>query len=104
LQVLAPIAPATVVTPTTPAREPSPAEGSQEGSSGGWQTAGAEHSRKQSRSQTQPPPNDGRVRAYVKNVYPEVGSEELKAALSKYGEIVYFDISRQKVCYSHAID
>ncbi len=101
-QVLTPIAPAAaaVVTPTTPVREPSPAEGSQEGSSGGWQTAGAEHSRKQSRSQAQPPPNDGRVRAYVKNVYPEVGSEELKAALSKHGDIVYFDISRPKVCYS----
>jgi hypothetical protein len=96
-QVLAPI------TPTTPAREPSPAEGSQEGSSGGWQTAGAEHSRKQSRSQAQPSSNDGRVRAYVKNVYPEVGSEELKAALSKHGEIVYFDISRQKVCYSQLL-
>jgi len=93
------VAPAPVVTPPTPAREPSPAEGSQEGSSGGWQTAGAEHSRKQSRSQAQPPSNDGRVRAYVKNVYQEVGSDELEAALSKYGKIVYFDISRQKVCY-----
>lgn len=103
-QVLAPIAPAAVATPTTPAREPSPAEGSQEGSSGGWQTAGAEHSRKQSRSQAQPPSNDGRVRAYVKNVYPEVGSDELKAALSKHGEIVYFDISRPKVCYSQLLN
>jgi hypothetical protein len=40
---------------------------------------------------------DGRVRAYVKNVYASVDADALKAALSKYGELPYFDVSRAKV-------
>jgi hypothetical protein len=92
-------APAAAVAP--PPREPSPAEGSQEGSQGGWQTAGADHSRSKSRAQAQiPPSSNGQVRAYVKNVYPTVDANELKAHLTKYGELAYFDVSRQKVCSS----
>ncbi|KAF2671411.1 hypothetical protein BT63DRAFT_216295 [Microthyrium microscopicum] len=81
-----------------PAREPSPVDSNQEGSTGGWQMAGADHSRTKSRSaQAGPQTTDnGHVRAYVKNVYQTVGAEDLKAALSKYGELAYFDISRQK--------
>jgi hypothetical protein len=60
--------------------------------------AGAEHSRKVSRTQTQPTVGEnGRVRAYVKNVYAAVDAEELKSVLSKYGELAYFDVNRQKV-------
>jgi len=85
-------------TPAPPVRESSPADSGKEGSSGGWQTAGAEHSRKASRAQAQPAASqDGKVRAYVKNVYQSVDADALKAQLSKYGELAYFDVSRPKV-------
>jgi hypothetical protein len=91
-------APAAAPPAASPARQPSPADSLQEGSSGGWITAGAEHNR--SKSRTQPGPavqEDGRVRAYVKNVFVNVDGEVLRAELSKHGELAYFDISRQKV-------
>ena len=91
-------APAAAPPAASPARQPSPADSLQEGSSGGWITAGAEHNR--SKSRTQPGPavqEDGRVRAYVKNVFVNVDGDVLRAELSKYGELAYFDISRQKV-------
>jgi chemotaxis protein histidine kinase CheA len=84
--------------PTAPARQPSPAGSQQEGSSGGWQTAGAEHNRSKSRAQAPIVGLDGKVRAYVKNVYAGVDADELKAHLTKFGELAYFDVSRAKVC------
>jgi len=95
-QAPAPSVPAAIAT-TPPAREPSPAEGSQEGSTGGWQAVGADHKRQQSRSQAQPAGDSDRVRAYVRNVYAEVSPEELKNTLQKFGPIPYCDINRQKV-------
>jgi RNA recognition motif-containing protein len=35
---------------------------------------------------------------YVRNVTEGVKAEELRAALSSFGELVYFDINRQKNC------
>jgi hypothetical protein len=96
----APTTPAatTPIPTTTPQRQPSPADSNQDGSSGGWQTAGAEHNRNKSRSHTGPTISEnGTVRAYVKNVFPSVTADALKAELSKYGELSYFDVSRQKV-------
>jgi hypothetical protein len=90
--------PAAASTSTPPVRQPSPAGSQQEGSSGGWQTAGAEHSRTKSRAQAPIVGPDGKVRAYVKNVYSGVDADELKAHLSKFGELAYFDVSRAKVC------
>jgi Ras GTPase-activating protein-binding protein 2 len=89
---------AATVTASTPKRLPSPTDSNQDGSSGGWQTAGADHSRNKSRSHTGPTLGEnGTVRAYVKNVYQDVSTDALRAELSKYGELSYFDISRQKV-------
>lgn len=101
-QAPAPSAPITVATPTTPAREPSPAEGSQEGSTGGWQAVGADHKRQQSRSQGQTAASDDRVRAYVRNVYADISPEELRNTLQKFGFIPYCDINRQKVRTLHS--
>jgi hypothetical protein len=95
-QAPAPSVPAAIAT-TPPAREQSPAEGSQEGSTGGWQAVGADHKRQQSRSQAQPAGDSDRVRAYVRNVYADVSPEELKSTLQKFGPIPYCDINRQKV-------
>jgi hypothetical protein len=40
----------------------------------------------------------GPVRAYVKNVKESVDANELEAYLDKFGGLVYFDVSRKKVC------
>lgn len=84
-------------TPTSvnPPRQPSPSGSAQEGSQGGWQTAGVDHSRNKSRAGPAVTDN-GHVRAYVKNVFASVSTEDLKAELSKFGELAYFDVSRQK--------
>jgi hypothetical protein len=95
---VAPTAAPAAVPSSSPARQPSPVDSNQDGSTGGWQTAGADHSRNKSRSQPGPSLTEhGHVRAYVKNVYHTVNADELKSVLSQYGELAYFDISRQKV-------
>jgi hypothetical protein len=73
-------------------REPSPANSGNEG----WQTAGQEHGKRHTKTQGSAQTTDP-VRAYIKNVFESIESDALKKELSKYGDIVYFDISRQKV-------
>jgi hypothetical protein len=36
---------------------------------------------------------------YVRNVTEGVKTDDLRAALSKFGELVYFDVNRSKVCF-----
>ncbi|KAE9989926.1 hypothetical protein EG327_002113 [Venturia inaequalis] len=80
-------------TPAPPVRQPSPAGSQQDG----WQTAGADHNRSKSRAQAPTIVGpDGKVRAFIKNVYAGVDAEELKAHLNKFGELVYFDVNRAK--------
>ncbi|KAI9788296.1 MAG: hypothetical protein M1816_006981 [Peltula sp. TS41687] len=78
----------------TPETTPSPV---QQGSSSGWQTAGNDHARRQSRPQSTSGAGD-KVMAYVKNVTEKVSSETLREMLLQYGDLVYFDISRQRNC------
>ncbi|KAF2254711.1 hypothetical protein BU26DRAFT_143968 [Trematosphaeria pertusa] len=81
--------------PSAPAREPSPANS--QGEASGWQTAG--HKKEQSRAQNQAAGADAEnKRAYIKNVYSQVEEGSLRGALSKFGDIEYLDISRQKNC------
>lgn len=81
--------------PSAPAREPSPANS--QGEAAGWQSVTG-HKKEQSRSQNQPPAGEAEnKRAYIKNVYPQIEEGALKTALSKFGDIAYFDISRPKV-------
>ncbi|KAH7078912.1 NTF2 and RRM domain-containing protein [Paraphoma chrysanthemicola] len=78
-----------------PARDQSPATSQTEAT--GWQTATG-HKKEQSRVQNQTPAIDAdQKRAYIKNVYSQVEEGALRAALTKYGEIEYLDISRGKV-------
>ncbi|KAI1082197.1 hypothetical protein F5B20DRAFT_26630 [Whalleya microplaca] len=75
--------------PTAPAKE-APTE---------WQTAGSE-SKRQNRPQSISGPQgekDGTM-GYVKYVTEKVKHDDLKAALAQHGELVYFDINRQKNC------
>ncbi|TAQ85798.1 hypothetical protein B7494_g5888 [Chlorociboria aeruginascens] len=65
----------------------------------GWQTAGADHTKRQNRQQSisSPLEKEGTM-GYVKNVTDKVSAEGLHAALSTFGELVYFDINRSKNC------
>ena len=90
-QKTAPQAAAAKSTPTEPAAaSPSPTP------SNGWQTA--DHGKKgRSGTQTKPEAN---VLAYIKNVNEKVDARILRDVLEKYGELKYYDVSRQRVCGS----
>ena len=80
---------------SAPARDQSPA--TSQGETAGWQSVTG-HKKEQSRAQNQgPAPDADQKRAYIKNVYSQVEEGALRAALTKYGEIEYLDISRPKV-------
>ncbi|KAI9817840.1 MAG: hypothetical protein M1827_000959 [Pycnora praestabilis] len=75
---------------------PSPAQPSP---GAGWQTAGQEHAKRQSRPQSVSASGEkDNVLAYVKNVTEKVDAAALKSTLQKYGDLAYFDVSRQKNC------
>ncbi|RAR00729.1 NTF2 and RRM domain containing protein [Stemphylium lycopersici] len=79
-----------------PAREQSPA--TSQGEAAGWQSVTG-HKKEQSRAQNAGPAADpDQKRAYIKNVYSQVEEGALRAALTKFGEIEYLDISRGKNC------
>ena len=63
-----------------------------------WQPVNHDHNKRQTK--VQPAANEQQQqnsRAYIKNVYESVDGDELKKTLEKYGDLAYFDISRQKV-------
>jgi len=66
---------------------------------GGWQMAGSDHAKRQNRPQSisGPPEKEGTM-GYVRNVTEKVADAELRAALSKWGNLIYFDINRSKNC------
>lgn len=76
---------------TTPAPENAPSQPpSNDGS--GWQTAGHDHKKTQSRAGEEQP-----VLAYIKNVTEKVDANLLKQTLARFGKLKHFDVSRQKV-------
>jgi hypothetical protein len=79
------------------AREQSPATG--EGEATGWQSVTG-HKKEQARAGG-PAVDPDQKRAYIKNVFSQVEEVALKTALTKFGEIEYFDISRPKVDWIH---
>jgi len=96
--VTAPAASSTpsATSPQTPAapREASPVSSQQ----GEWTSVG-DHKKQQSKAQVQTGPQEGpQNRAYIKNVHESVDAGDLRAMLEKFGELAYFDVSRQKVC------
>lgn len=104
--VAVPIAP---IPPPKPAPTPQPTvsaavEGentaSQSSSTGTeWQTAGGDHSRRQSRQQSlSGPADDQNTLGYIKNVNDKVDASILRQTLSRFGKLKYFDVSRQRVC------
>ena len=68
-----------------------------QGETAGWQSVTG-HKKEQSRAQNQASAAEAdQKRAYIKNVYSQVQEGSLRAALSKFGEIEYLDLSRGKV-------
>jgi hypothetical protein len=63
----------------------------------GWQTA--EHSKKQNRPQAKAA-TESNALAYIKNVNEKIQASDLRSELEKYGELKYFDVSRQRVSHS----
>ncbi|KAJ6000076.1 hypothetical protein N7481_000485 [Penicillium waksmanii] len=81
--------PASAAAPAAEARtqEAAPTDGS------GWQTAGSDHKKTQSRAGEQQT-----TLGYIKNVTDKVDANALKQTLSRFGKLNYFDVSRQKNC------
>jgi hypothetical protein len=91
--------------PTKPAQAPAaPAPSATEkekenaNPSGGWQNVSSDHAKRQNRPQSisAPPEKEGTM-GYVRNVTEKVQAEDLRAELSSYGQLIYFDINRSKV-------
>ncbi|PYH98369.1 hypothetical protein BO71DRAFT_58275 [Aspergillus ellipticus CBS 707.79] len=107
----APVVPAIPVAPVKPAA-PAPAASSSQSTAtpppaateavpsqppsndgSGWQTAGHEHKKTQSRAG-----EEQNVLGYIKNVTEKVDAGLLKQTLSRFGKLKHFDVSRQKNC------
>ncbi|KAI4234418.1 MAG: hypothetical protein LQ349_003807 [Xanthoria aureola] len=72
---------------------------SQTNGNAGWQTAGTDNNRRQTRGQSIPGNTDREtVHGYVKNVTDKVDASILKNTLNQHGRLAYFDVSRQKNC------
>ncbi|KAJ5906309.1 Nuclear transport factor 2 Eukaryote [Penicillium subrubescens] len=87
-------APTTDSAATTPraAVTPAPAEKDAASTDGaGWQTAGADHKKTQSRAG-----EDQVVQGYMKNVNEKVDAGLLKQTLTRFGKLKYFDVNRPK--------
>ena len=85
-------------TPPSSSAEEAPTKTQQNGNSG-WQMAGSDNSKKQGRQHSQSVSgSQENVLGYVKNVTEKVDASILKTTLAQYGKLVYFDVSRPKVC------
>ncbi|PKS10006.1 hypothetical protein jhhlp_004631 [Lomentospora prolificans] len=90
---------APVPAPASQRTEPAAAAAQDSTSSGSeWQTAGSD-SKKQNRPQSMIAQSEDKgTLGYVKYVTEKVQDAELKAALSRFGGLTYFDINREKNC------
>lgn len=82
-----------------PAPAPAPVEKEKEnGANAGWQSVG-DHAKRQNRPQSisAAPEKDPGTMGYVRNVTEKVQTEELRAALGSFGQLIYFDVNRGKV-------
>lgn len=86
VQPVAASAPASTPVPETRGQDSTSNDGA------GWQTAGADHKKTQSRAG-----EEQTVLGYIKNVTDKVDTNHLKQTLSRFGKLKYFDINRAKV-------
>ncbi|OAX77975.1 hypothetical protein ACJ72_07720 [Emergomyces africanus] len=85
---------ATAPTPT-PTGESEPFT-SQSSSGSEWQTAGADHGRRQGRPQSISTPGEENTRGLIKNVNEKVDAALLKQVMSRFGKLKYFNVNRQQ--------
>lgn len=80
----------------TPAPTPSPVV-EKDKENVGWQSVG-DSAKRQNRPQSisSPPEKEGTM-GYVRNVTDKVSVDELREALGKHGNMIYFDVNRTKV-------
>ncbi|KAI4171742.1 MAG: hypothetical protein LQ343_003993 [Gyalolechia ehrenbergii] len=72
---------------------------SQANGNAGWQMAGTDNNRRQTRGQSMSGnPDKDTILGYVKNVTDKVDASILKNTLNQYGKLAYFDVSRAKNC------
>ena len=89
--------PVPIAAPTTPSTE-DPSNQPLQSPGAGWQMAGQDNAKKQSRQQSNPGAGEkDNVLGYVKNVTDRVDASLLKSTLLSYGKLNYFDVSRAKV-------
>lgn len=75
---------------------------SQANGNAGWQTAGTDNNRRQTRGQSISGNTDkDTILGYVKNVTDKVDASILKNTLNQFGKLAYFDVSRTKVRSYH---
>jgi hypothetical protein len=91
--------PRAIPAPTQPVESPESTPQTPSSGNSGWQTAGNDHSKKHSRPQSMSG-DKANVLAYVRYVNDKVDADELRQALAKFGDLAYFDVSRQKVSHS----
>ncbi|KAF2209423.1 hypothetical protein CERZMDRAFT_114080 [Cercospora zeae-maydis SCOH1-5] len=87
--------PATPMTPSAQSSQDAKANDSQDE----WTAVGSNHNRNASKqTNSAPPQQEPQFRGYIKNVSDNVDGNKLKAELEKFGDLLYFDIARQKNC------
>merc|ERR1711964_341803 len=82
----------------TPAPAPVPAAEKDKENGAGWQSVGSEQKRQNRPQSISGPPEKEGTMGYVRNVTEKVGTEELRAALGGFGNLIYFDVNRGKNC------
>ena len=83
--------------PGTPTTEEGNSKPQLNGNSG-WQTAGIEKQRQPRQHSQSISSTTENTLGYVKNVTDKVDGYLLRTRLTEFGELKYFDVSRQKVC------
>lgn len=81
----------------TPAPAPAPAAEKDKENGAGWQSVGSDQKRQNRPQSISGPPEKEGTMGYVRNVTEKVGTEELRAALGGFGNLIYFDVNRGKV-------
>ncbi|KAL7351877.1 NTF2 and RRM domain-containing protein [Histoplasma ohiense] len=69
---------------------------SQSSSGSEWQTAGADHGRRQGRPQSVSTVGEENTRGLIKNVNEKVDAALLKQVMSRFGKLKYFNVNRQQ--------
>ncbi|PGH09358.1 hypothetical protein GX51_00801 [Blastomyces parvus] len=89
-------APAASAAAAAPAATESENLTSQSSSGSEWQTAGADHGRRQGRPQSVSTAAEENTRGLIKNVNEKVDAALLKQVMSRFGKLKYFNVNRQQ--------